>query len=337
MKSFDIVIAGNGESALVCALSAKNSYTNKNLAIIKSDKNSSIIEKILSSLSEEFNSNLKIFYDEIINKSGNILNLVSGEKIKFEKLVIASGSKAIEPPIDGIGKKGVICSNNDPKCLKNIEQEALNADNIVIFGGGYVGVSIADDLLSLGKKITLIEKSKRLLPSAFDSEISVRAKEIIEERGGKVILDAKVKNIIGADSVSAVRLNNDEILDCDYLILCCGTRPNTELAERLGLIFDRDRGILVDEFFRTSDKDIFAFGECAAKFDFFTSDLTNVLLHKAKLEEAKLVGANLYSVIFNRGKIFDYLTSKKYLRDNIKTELKHLEVLNAPKDYIHLL
>ncbi len=336
MKTFDIVIAGNGEPALVCALSAKNSYTQKNLAIIKNDKNNSIVEKILSSLSEEFNSTLKIFYDEIINKSGNILNLVSGEKIKFEKLVIASGSSAIEPPLDGIGKKGVICADNNPKCLKNIEQDALAANNIVIFGGGYIGVSIADDLIRVGKKITLVEKSKRLLPSAFDSDISIKAREILESLGGRVILDAKVKNIIGTNSVSAVRLSNDEILDCDYLIFCCGTRPNTELAERLGLIFDRDRGILVDEFFRTSDKNIFAFGECAAKFDFFTSDLSNVLLHKAKLEEAKLVGANLYSVIFNRGKIFDYLSNKEYLRDNIKTELKHLEMLNEPKDYLHL-
>lgn len=337
MKSFDIVIAGKGEPALVCALSAKNTYTQKKLAIIKNDKNNSIIEKILSSLSEEYNSNLKIFYDDIINKKGNVLNLVSGEKIQFEKLVIASGSSAIEPPLDGIGKNGVSCVNNDPACLKDVEQKAIAAENIVIFGGGYVGVSIADDLIRIGKKITLVEKSKRLLPSAFDSEISVKVKEIIENLGGRVILDVKVKNIIGKNSASAVRLSNDEILDCDYLILCCGTRPNTELAERLGLIFDRDRGILVDEFFRTSDKQVFAFGECAAKFDFFTSDLTNVLLHQTKLEEAKLVGANLYSVIFNRGKISDYLLNKKHLRDNIKTELKHLEVLNEPKDYIPLL
>lgn len=72
-------------------------------------------------------------------------------------------------------------------------------------------------------------------------------------------------------------------------------------------------------------------------FDFFTSDLTNVLLHKIKIEEAKLVGANLYSVIFNRGKIFNYLSDKKFIKENIKPELNHWEVLNEQKDYIHLL
>lgn len=336
MESYQIVIVGNGEPALVCALSARNTYPDKNIAIIKNDKRNSIVEEILLAASGDFGRKLSIIYDDIVQKNNNTLNLASGRKIQYEKLVIAAGSSAIEPPIDGIKKRGVVLIDTDPKYLRKIKREALEANSIVIFGGGYIGVELSDELLSVGKKVTIVEKSKRLMPSSFDAEISVKAKEIIENMGGKVILDSKIRSILGDDSVSGVKLSNDEIIDCDFLIICCGTRPNTELAEKLGLIFDRDRGILVDEYFRTSDKDIFAVGECAAKFDFYASDLANVLLHNTKMEEAKLVGANLYSVIFNRGKMIDYLNEKRNIRGKIKSELKSLEVLNGSKVYLPL-
>ena len=174
------------------------------------------------------------------------------------------------------------------------------------------------------------------MPSSFGSDISVKVKQVIENLGGRVILNSKIKSILGIDAVAGVKLSSDETIDCDFLMICCGSRPNVDMAEKLGIIFDRDRGILVDEYFRTSDKDIYAVGECAAKFDFFSSDLSNVLMYNSKMEEAKLLGANLYSVIFNRGKMFSDLTEKRSFKSKIKTELKKLEILNAPEDYFHL-
>jgi NADH oxidase (H2O2-forming) len=336
VETFEIIIAGNGEPALVCTLSARNTYTDKSIAIIKNDKKNSIIEEILSAASGGFNKRLNIFYDDIESKNQNILSLVRGSKLKYEKLVLATGSCAIEPPIDGIKKDGVFLLNRDPKYLRKIKQEALDAENIVIFGGGYIGVELSDELLKVGKNVTIIEKSKRLMPSSFDSETSTKAKEIIERLGGKVILDSKIKKIVGIEAVTGITLSNDINIDCDFLIICCGSRPNTEVAEKLGLIYDRDRGILVDEYFRTSDKDIFAVGECAAKYDFYASDLANVFLHNTKMEEAKLLGANLYSIIFNRGRMIDYLTEGKSINQRIKNELKDLEVLDDSENHLPL-
>ena len=336
METYEIIVAGNGEPALVCTLSARNTYTDKSIAIIKNDRKNSIIEEILSSASNGFNKRLNIFYDEIDSKNYNVLNLASGDKLKYEKLVLATGSCAIEPPIDGIKKDGVFLINRDPKNLRKIRQEALDAENIVIFGGGYIGVELSDELLRVGKKVTIVEKSKRLMPSSFDSETSARAKEIIEKLGGKVILDSKIKSILGIETVAGVTLSNGEKIDCDFLMICCGSRPNTEIAEKLGLIYDRDRGILIDEYFRTSDKNIFAVGECAAKFDFYASDLANVFLHNTKMEEAKLLGANLYSIIFNRGRMIDYLTESKNIKKRIKKELKSLEVLDDSENRLPL-
>lgn len=336
MEKYQIVIAGNGEPALVCTLSARNTYTDKSIAIIKTDMQNSIIEEILSSISGRFTTRLNVFYDDIRSRDHNVLHLNGGGKIEYEKLVLATGSRAIEPPIDGIQKDGVMLINKDPEQIRKIKNGALDAESIVIYGGGYIGVELCDELLRAEKKVTIIEKSKRLMPSSFDAEISNKVKEVIENSGGRVILDAKIKSVLGIDTVTGIKLSTNEVLDCDFLLICCGSRPNVEMAEKLGIIFDRDRGILVDEYFRTSDKNIYAVGDCAAKNDFFTSDLFNVLTYNSKMEEAKLLGANLYSVIFNRGKMINYLSEKRSLTDRIKTELKKLEISNAAKDFIPL-
>ncbi|MBK7229595.1 MAG: FAD-dependent oxidoreductase [Ignavibacteriales bacterium] len=336
MDKYQIVIAGNGEPALVCTLSAKNTYTDKSIAIIKTDKQSSIVEEILTSVSGAFNSMFNIFYDDIASRVQNTLHLVSGKKIEFEKLVLANGSKAIEPPIEGLLKDGVMLINKDAAQIRKVKTLALCAENIVIYGGGYIGVELCDELLRAGKQVTIIEKSKRLMPSSFDSDTSNKVKEVIENLGGRVIMDAKIKSILGIDAVAGIKLSSDEVIDCDFVMICCGSRPNVDMAEKLGIIFDRDRGVLVDEYFRTSDKNIYAVGDCAAKHDFFASDLSNVLTYNSKMEEAKLLGANLYSVIFNRGKMISYLSEKKNLKNRIKTELKKLELSNATKEFIHL-
>ncbi|HEX9252014.1 MAG TPA: NAD(P)/FAD-dependent oxidoreductase [Ignavibacteriaceae bacterium] len=336
MEKYQIVIVGNGEPALVCTLSARNTYSDKSIAVIKTDGQSSIIEEILTSISGRFSNILNVFYGEIVKRDQNVLHLSSGKKIEFEKLVLATGSRAIQPPIDGIQRDGVMLINKDPEQIRNVKFQALDAENVVIYGGGYIGVELCDELLRAGKKVTIIEKSKRLMPSSFDADTSNKVKEVIENLGGKVVLNAKIKSVLGIDAVAGIKLSSDEVLDCDFLMICCGSRPNVEMAEKIGIIFDRDRGILVDEYFRTSDKNIYAVGDCAAKHDFFASDLSNVLTYNSKMEEAKLLGANLYSVIFNRGKMVSYLSEKKNLKDRIRTELKQLETSNATKDFIPL-
>ncbi|HQF43726.1 MAG TPA: NAD(P)/FAD-dependent oxidoreductase [Ignavibacteriaceae bacterium] len=336
MERYQIVIAGNGEPALVCTLSARNTYTDKSIAIIKTDKKNTIIEEILTPITGTFNNMFNIFYDDIASRDQNKIILNSGRIIEFEKLVLASGSRAIEPPIEGIRKEGVILINKDVELIRKAKKDAVDAEHIVVYGGGYIGVELCDELLRLGKKVTIIERSKRLMPSSFDAETSFKIKEVIENLGGRVILDSKIRQIIGLDAVTGIKLSSDEIIDCDFLMICVGSRPNVETAERLGIIYDRDRVILIDEYFRTSDKNIYAVGDCAAKRDFFTSDLSNVLTYSSKMEEAKLLGSNLYSVIFNRGKMISYLSEKTNIKTRIKNELKKLEMSDASKSYFHL-
>jgi NAD(P)H-nitrite reductase large subunit len=114
-------------------------------------------------------------------------------------------------------------------------------------------------------------------------------------------------------------------------MISSGSKPNVDVAEKLQIVFDYDRGILIDDYFRTSDKNIFAIGDCAAKFEFFRGDLCGFLMQSLKLQEAELVGSNLFSVIYNRGKLSSHLSFKKRLLRKVKNQEKMYE-----KSYLSL-
>lgn len=325
MNLFHIVVIGGGESALVCALSSRKVYPEKKVALIINDSRNEFVNRLYNSGS--FNNgdiDVTVIADEVITRNDNMIGLMSGDEIAFEKLVIATGSEAIKPHIEGVGKEGVYFMNKDPDYLLMIKSRAMEAESIVIFGGGYVGVMLADELLTAGKNVTLVGRTNRLLPSSIDPDLSVETKKLIESAGGRIILKSKVKQVLGETKITGVRLRDGDELPCDFLIICCGEKPDTKLAEKFGLVYDSDRGILVDEYQRTSDKNIYAIGECAARFDFFCGDLSDFLLSATRIEEAKLIGSNLYSVIYNRGRLTDYILERNKVRQSIQGSLKSL-------------
>lgn len=325
MQKYNIVIYGLTEAALVCANSALKTYPDKNIALIFPDSDKKFILLLAENLASNSNGRISVLHKSITSREANNLILDDDEIIGFEKLVIATGSSPIKPNIEGIEKEGVFLIDKDFQSINRIKKLALKCEKIVVFGGGYLGVEFADELLREGKSVTIIERSNRLLPSSFDSEISLSAQNIIESQGGAVILNNKVKEVIGNNRVEYVKLRNEETLNCDFLMISSGSRPNVEVAEKLKIVFDYDRGILIDDYFRTSDKDIFAIGDCAAKFDFFRGDLCSFLMQSLKLQEAELVGSNIYSVIYNRGKLSSYLTYQKRLLGRIKNRENEYE------------
>lgn len=325
MQKYNIVIYGLTEAALVCANSAHKTYPDKNIALVFPDNDKKFILLLAENLASTSDGRISLFNKAITARETNNLIFDDSEVISFDKLVIATGSSPIKPNIEGIDKEGVFLIDKDFQNINRIKKLALKSEKIVVFGGGYLGVEFADELLREGKSVTIVERSNRLLPSSFDAEISLSAQNIIESQGGIVILNNKIKEVIGNNKIEAVKLRNEETLNCDFLMISSGSRPNVEVAEKLKIVFDYDRGILIDDYFRTSDKDIFAIGDCAAKFDFFRGDLCSFLMQSLKLQEAELVGSNLYSVIYNRGKLTSYLTYQKRLLGRIKNRENNYE------------
>ncbi len=307
---FDVVIVGGGPGGFTAALSARNAYPDKSIALIRKEKIALIpcgipytlhtLEKveddILPDKPLEANK-IEIIIDEVIDVKDKRLTLKSGKEIEFDKLVLAIGSSPFVLPIPGVDKKGVYYVKKEIDYLKELREKVEESTNIVIIGGGFIGVEVADEILKKkDKKVVLIEKLPSLLPLSMDKEFGDMVIEILKERGAEIIVGQSVKEIKGNDKVEKVVLEDGRTLPADLVIIAVGYRPNIELAQKIGLDVNPRFGIIVDEYMRTSQKDIFAVGDCVAKRSFFSGELSKLMLASSAMAQGRLAGSNLFTV-----------------------------------------
>jgi len=182
------------------------------------------------------------------------------QEISFDRLLIAAGSRSFIPPMKGADKKGVFALRSIQDA-RNIVAWAKNIQNIVIIGGGLLGLEAGNALRKLGKNVMIVEFFPRLLPRQLDVAGGGRLQAILEGRGFSFRLGAKTQEITGEDRVSGVLLEGGELLPAQMVIISAGVRPALELAKALNL--DHDKGIKVDEQMRTNQPGIYAAGDVA--------------------------------------------------------------------------
>jgi len=309
MKQYDVVIIGGGPAGFTAAISARNTYLKKRIAVIRKEAEPMIpcgIPYIFHSL-DNIEDNIlpdsplekmgvDVIVDEVVRRTSYMLYLASGESVHFEKLVVATGSTVTVPPIKGVDKEQVYYVKKDKNYLETLKKEISKKEKIVIIGGGFVGLEVADELVKEKKKITLVERLGHLLPLAMDKEFGDIIEKELVAAGTDVLTNTSVEEIIGDKAVSGVLLDNGEKIDCEMVIVSAGYRPNIELAKKMGLKCEDRYGILVDEYLRTSEKDIFAVGDCAAKRNCYTGEYSNIMLASTAMAEGRLVGSNLYDI-----------------------------------------
>jgi NADPH-dependent 2,4-dienoyl-CoA reductase/sulfur reductase-like enzyme len=260
------------------------------------------------------NNNIEVVVDEAakILRADKVVETESGDRYSYEKLILATGSLPIIPKIPGINKKGIYPIYKDLDYLKNLVEEVKKIKDILILGGGFIGVEFADEISKIrGLNVYLAEFLPHLLANSFDEEFSILVEEKLKAKGVNVLTNSKVVEFLGDEKVNRVRFENGEELKIDLAILGIGAIPNTKLAEDTGLDLDKGKGIWVDEYMRTSDPDIFAIGDCASKRDFYTRRYIPVMLASTATAEARIAGANLYQlkvVRENKGTIAIYST-----------------------------
>ncbi|MDP8259914.1 MAG: FAD-dependent oxidoreductase [Candidatus Gygaella obscura] len=327
-KKIDVLVVGGGPAGIVSAITAKKYYPSKNVLVMKDIKEGVIpcgIPYMFESLKnpEENklgiasleNNNIEVVIDEAtsIDKDKKIINTAKKDSYIYEKLVLAVGSCPINLPIKGIDKKNVYPILKELGYLKEVVRYIRQCKNILVIGGGFIGVEFADELSKIkGVKVTLVEMLPHLLENSFDPEFSQLAEARLKEKGVEVLVNTQVKEIIGNKQVEKVSFSNGKEIPADAVILGVGAKPNIELANKAGLEIGSCKGILVDEYGRvSSDSDIFAIGDCSCKRDFYTRKAIPVMLASTATSEARIAGANLYKIKVvreNKGTIAIYST-----------------------------
>ncbi|MHC1705149.1 MAG: FAD-dependent oxidoreductase [Tenuifilaceae bacterium] len=313
MKKTDVLVIGGSAAGMVAAVTGKSSWPDKSFTLVKKQKDVMVpcgIPYIFGTLESSaqnimpvddmlLKKEIKSIVDEVISidKENKTVTLAGGDKIQYQKLVIATGSIPIKPKwLKGGEKENVFVIPKDRVYLDVMKEKLKSCKKMVVIGAGFIGVEFSDELRKSGLDVTLVEKQPSILSQAFDVELSVKIEELLTQSGIKVLKGNGVKEIIGEKAVKAVLLENGEKIEADAVILSMGYLPNSELAKKAGIYVDEDSFIAVDEYMRTHIPDIFAVGDCAQKRDFVTRRRVPTMLASTACAEARMAGMNLFNL-----------------------------------------
>jgi len=198
-----------------------------------------------------------------INRIDKTVHSLKGATIKYDYLILATGSSPFVPNIEGVEKNGVFVYRTIDD-LDLIKDYAVNAKVGAVMGGGLLGLEAAKALIDLGIKEThVIEFAPRLMPRQIDSVGSAMLQSKLKQFGLTIHLNKSTSKIAGEYKIESLKFNDDTSLTVDMLVISAGIRPRDELAKLAGLQTSSRGGIIVNEKMQTSDECIFAIGECA--------------------------------------------------------------------------
>ena len=202
------------------------------------------------------------------NKEIEVLNLKTGASTRhaYDVLVIATGGTPSQPKIKGIeGTAGVFtvtAMNEIISIRKYIEKN--NVKEVIVSGGGFIGVEVAETLKEKDLFVTIIKKSDKILPALFDEEISLLIAKYMEEKGVRIITGDEIAEVISSDKGLLKRIITEKgkELSAGILLVTKGFVPNAGLAKDAGLECGESGAIRVNSHMQTSAPDIYAGGDC---------------------------------------------------------------------------
>ncbi|MBN1454921.1 MAG: FAD-dependent oxidoreductase [Methanomicrobia archaeon] len=196
-----------------------------------------------------------------INRQEKTVTTADGAVYPYDKLILATGGKAIVPPIPGVDLEGVFTVrwSGDAEHIRNWIKEK-RVRNAVVYGAGAVGLEMAYLIAQKGVNVTVVVRSYIGRTVGLDTDMSRELENHIAEKGVVIRSRAVITRILGEKEVEAVELSTGETIAADMVIVALGVRPRAELAEAAGLDMG-EYGVQVNEYLQTSDPDIYAGGD----------------------------------------------------------------------------
>jgi len=215
---------------------------------------------------------------------------LDGQSITFDKLLLATGSVPVQPPIPGIGLPGVhpCWTLEDARAIAKL---AKPGSRVLQMGAGFIGCIILEALASQKVELTVVEMGDRMVPRMMTGVAGGMIKKWVQEKGVQVFTDTKVESITKTDSCLTVKLSNGKSLEVDLVISATGVKPNIAFLKSSGL--DIQTGILVNDQMQTSHPDIYAAGDVTESIDFSTGERIVNAIQPNAAEQARIAGISM--------------------------------------------
>lgn len=300
---YDYLIIGNGIAGLAAAEEIRKSDENGKILIVSKEEIPTYWRTRLSALiAKDFDKDdiyvkKDAWYQEKkieekldtevekLDLENNKAILADGEEIEYGKVLLATGARAFVPPIKNVESKGVfaIRSLDD---LISFKEYAADKKEVVIIGGGILGLEAAFSVKELGKEVSVIEAADYILNRQLDHALSKKLEESLNEMGIKTYTGKATEEILANDGkVSGIKLSNGEEIKADVIMVQAGVRSIIDLAKNSNL--EVDRGIIVNDNLQSKKENVYAAGDCAQIGNF------TIGLWTASQEMGKIVGRNM--------------------------------------------
>ncbi len=241
---------------------------------------------------KRFNMKLKICHEVLsINKDKKTIvvkNLATGKEFEdnYDKLVIATGASPIKPPIAGIEGKNVFFLRNIKSADKIVEYIAANSPKkAVVIGAGYIGLELLENLENLGIDVTVVEREDRAM-SKMDKDMAVYLEHYLTKKGVNLILGEEVTKI----DERSVETANGKKIDADFVVVCTGVRPNSKLADGIGVELYPNGAVKVNHKLETNIDGIYAVGDVAMAWSIINGEPMYVPLGSTANKMGRICG-----------------------------------------------
>lgn len=266
----------------------------------------------------------------------------------YDRLIIATGARSVQPGIEGINKSNIFSLRNVGSA-ENIRNFIINKkpQNAVIVGSGFIGLELVENFMARGINVTVIEMADQVMAS-LDKDIAVYLQDYLREQGVNLILNDSVTRLEGDASVTKVVLRSGKTIDTDFVIMSVGVKPNVELAKNAGIEMGVTGAIKVNSKMQTSIDDIYACGDCAEGYSLITGKpvyrpLGSTANKMGRIAGDQITGGTLeFRGILGTGifKVFDMtvaqtgLSEKEAIKDGYDVEVCHNIKPDKP-EYFH--
>ena len=225
-----------------------------------------------------------------VDPDAHTLQLENGATVNFDKLLIATGSHPIRPPITGLDSPGVhSCWTLEDG--RNIAQNATRGSDVTLMGAGFIGCIILEALAERGVNLTVIEMEDRMVPRMMNQTAGNLIKQWCLDKGVNVLTSTRVGAIEQDGGRLSVKLDNGEQLGADVVISATGVRANTGFLEGSGI--ETDFGVLVNDRLQSSHPDVYAAGDVCQGRDFSTGEFSVQAIQPTAADHGRIAAMNM--------------------------------------------